>query len=62
MAQAERKAINKNITSSSRDDYREYIDSMLGDMEAAERVVNMREVDHFIKSLRFRNTLSTFMP
>ena len=62
MTQAERKAINKNITSSCRDDYREYIDSMLGDMEAAERVGNMREVTRIIKSLRGRNSFSTVMP
>jgi hypothetical protein len=62
MTLVERKAINKNITSSCRDDYREYIDRMLGDMEAAERVGNMREVTRITKSLRGRNSFSTVTP
>ena len=48
---AERKTMNSVITRSRRDDYREYIDSIIQDMEAAERVGNAREVTRLTKIL-----------
>ena len=63
MDSSERTAINKNITSSCREDYREYIDSMLGDMDAAERVGNLRETTRITKALSNRNSsFSNVMP
>ena len=43
--------MNSVITRSCRDDYREYIDSIIQDMEAAERVGNAREVTRLTKIL-----------
>ena len=43
--------MNSVISRSCRDDYREYIDSILQDMEAAERVGNAREVTRLTKIL-----------
>ena len=48
---AERKTMNSAITRSCREDYREYIDSIIQDMEAAERVGNVREVTRLTKIL-----------
>ena len=59
---SERKAATKAIANSSREDYREYIDSILTDMEAAERTGNTRKLNILIKSLCKKSNTSDIMP
>ena len=62
MDATERKLTNRTITKSCCEDYREYIDSMIGEMEAAERVGNQHEVTRITKVLSNRNSFSIVMP
>ena len=62
MSKTEIKSINKDITKSCREDYREYIDRMIGEMEEAERVGNQREVSRITKTLSNRKGFSSVMP
>ena len=58
----QRKSINRDITNSCREDYREYVNHMIGEIEAAERVGNQREVTRITKLLTARNNVSNVMP
>ena len=49
MSIAERKEASKAIASSSREDYRAYVDGILSDMEVADRTGNIREVTKLAK-------------
>ena len=49
MTPEERRAANKAIWSSSRNDYRDYMDSVITEMEIAERKGNMREISRLTK-------------
>ena len=50
------------ITVSSREDYREYVNSVLGDIEAAESVGNMREVTKLTCTLANKDRFSSIIP
>ena len=58
----QRKSINRDITNSCREDYREYVNRMIGEIEAAERVGNQREVTRITKLLTARTNASNVMP
>ena len=51
----ERKEATRAITVSSRDDYREYVNGLLDDIEGAESVGNMRKVTKLANKDRFSN-------
>ena len=53
MSKTEIKSINKDITKSCREDYREYIDRMIGEMEDAVRIT---------KKLSYCKGFSSVMP
>ena len=61
MEQSERKNMNRTIFKSCRNDYRKYIDSIIQDMEAAERVGNTREITRLTKTLT-KSKSSNIMP
>ena len=58
----ERKAAVKAIANSACEDYREYIDGVLTDMEIAERSGNIRKLNNLIKSISKKSSASTIMP
>ena len=57
----ERKA-TRAITVSSQDDYREYFSSVLGDIEGAEYVGNMRKVTKLTRTLANKDRFSNINP
>jgi len=59
MTPSERKDATKRIWKSSRNDYREYLDGVLSDMEVAARNGNTREITRLTKLLSGGSTTST---
>ena len=47
----ERKAINKQISRSARNDYRQYIENVLTDIEREDQAGNLREVYRLAKQM-----------
>ena len=62
MSIAERKEASKAIASSSREDYRAYVDGILSDMEVADRTGNIREVTKLTKILSGKSNSDSIMP
>ena len=62
MTKEEQNAARRAISKSTRDDYLAYIDSIITDMEAAERSGNSREVTKLRKLLSSNNSSSQTMP
>ena len=60
--ESERKSASKAISNSCREDYREYIDGVLNDMETAERSGNRRELNRLIKLLSKKSNDTLIMP
>ena len=51
LSENERKEMSNAISKSGREDYRAYVDGVLNDIEAAERVGNMREISRLSRQL-----------
>ena len=51
LSENERKEMSNAISKSGREDYREYVNGVLNDIEAAERVGNMREISRLTRQL-----------
>ena len=62
MSTTERKDATKSIWKSSREDYREFLDGILTEMEAAERNGNTREITRLTKILCGKAAVSSVMP
>ena len=58
----ERRAATRAITVSSRNDYREYVNSVLDDIEGAESVGNMRKVTKLTRTLANKDRVSNINP
>ena len=58
----ERKEATRAITVSSRDDYREYVNGLLDDIEGAEYVGNMRKVTKLTRTLANKDRFSNINP
>ena len=52
----ERTEMSNAISKSGREDYREYVNGVLNDIEAAERVGNMREISRLTRQLTNKST------
>ena len=58
MSPADRKKATKGIWKSSREDFREYVDTIISDMEVAERNGNTREITRLTKMLSGKTSTS----
>ena len=58
----ERREATRAITVSSREDYREYVNGVLDDIEGAESVGNMRKVTKLTRTLANKNRFSNINP
>ena len=57
LSENERKEMSNTISKSGREDYREFVNGMLNDTEAAERVGNMRrEISRLTRQLTNKST------
>ena len=61
MTSTQRKAANKNISRSARNDYRQYVEGVLGDIETANAAGNVTEVFKCAKQLSSRGTGNSFL-
>ena len=61
MSTEERKVINKQISRSARNDYRNYVDNVLSDMDSADQTGNSREVYRLSKQLANNKSGKSFI-
>ena len=62
LGENERKEMSNTISKSGREDYREYVNGVLNDIEAAESVGNMREISRLTRQLTNKRTAICINP
>ena len=62
LSENERKEVSNAISKSGREVYREYVNRVLNDIEAAERVGNMREISRLTRQLTNKSTAICINP